>query len=71
MEISLSPTEIHVRRIERCNELGFTKMVLSLLGHNKKYNFTEAQEKRTRTIEELARRRTPVLSTPEMNRGRL
>jgi 4-amino-4-deoxy-L-arabinose transferase-like glycosyltransferase len=71
MEISLSPTEIHVRKIERCNELGFTKTVLSLLGRNKKHNFTEAQEKRIRTAEELARRRMRILSITEMNRDRL
>ena len=71
MEISLSPTEIHVRKIERCNELGFTKTVVFLLGLNKNHNFTEAQEKRIRTTEELARRRIRILSTPEMNRDRL
>ena len=71
MEINLSPTEIHVRKIERCNELGFPKTVVSLLGLNKKHNFTEAQEKRLRIIEELTRRRIPILSTTEMNRDRL
>lgn len=71
MEISLSPTEIHVRKIESCNELGFTKTVLYLLGFNKNHNFTETQEKRIRTEEELARRRIQSLPTPEMNRDRL
>ena len=71
MEISLSPTEIYVRKIERCNELGFNKTVLYLLGSNKNHNLTEAQEKRLRTIEELARKRVRILSTTEMNRDRL
>ena len=71
MEINLSPTEIQVRKIERCNELGFTKTVVYLLGLNKNRIFTEAQEKRLRIIEELTRRRIPILSTTEMNRDRL
>ncbi len=70
-EIRLSPSEIQVRRIELFNELGFPKTVVFLLGLNKKHNFTEAQEKRIRTTEELARRRIRILSTPEMNRDRL
>jgi hypothetical protein len=50
MEISLSPSEIHVRKIELCNELGFSKTVLFLLERNKNHNFTEAQEKRIDAI---------------------
>lgn len=70
-EISLSPAEIHVKKIELCNELGFHKTALYILGRGKYHNFTEAQEKRMRTAEELARRRIRILSTTDMNRGKL
>ena len=45
-EILLSPTEIQVRKIELCNQLGFPKTALYLYEKNKNYMFTNDQKKR-------------------------
>jgi len=56
-EILLSPAEIQVRKIELCNQLGFSKTALYLYEKNKNYIFTNDQKKRLKATEAVARER--------------
>lgn len=54
-EISVSPAEINVRKIELCNTLGFYKTALYLLKEYSHYNlYTEDQINRMQAAEKNA-----------------
>ena len=63
-ELLLSPSEIHMQKIELCNQLGFPKTALYLIEHPKtKFSYPAIERERLSRAERAARKK--LFETPD------